>query len=154
MMMTMSRARSKSEAGPKGRGRQIADDEFRAQLREAGLKVTSGRLSVLRELSRQKTPISHAELAETALGEQIDKVTVWRILVALTEAGLVDRTDVGDHTWRFELRSASMGHTHPHFMCVSCKSVQCLPREAVRVAPRLGRGVIDVQIKGRCESCS
>lgn len=131
-----------------------SDDDFRAQLRAVGLKATSGRLAVLTELSRTNAPMSHAEVAERLAGEKLDKVTVWRILVALTEVGLVDRTDIGDRTWRFELRNTAMGHDpHPHFMCVTCKTVQCLPRDAVHIAPRIGRGVIDVQIKGRCEQC-
>lgn len=40
-----------------------------------------------------------------------------------------------------------------HFMCIACKRVQYLPREVVRIAPRIGRGVVEVQIEGRCESC-
>ncbi|MBN9163801.1 MAG: hypothetical protein BGO98_26230 [Myxococcales bacterium 68-20] len=135
-------------------GRPAIDDDFRAQLRAVGLKATSGRLAVLTELNRTNAPMSHAEVAERLAGEKLDKVTVWRILVALTEVGLVDRTDIGDRTWRFELRNTAMGHDpHPHFMCVTCKTVQCLPRDAVHIAPRIGRGVIDVQIKGRCEQC-
>lgn len=134
--------------------REVDDDTFREQLRAVGLKATSGRLSVLAELNRATTPMSHAEVAERLAGEKLDKVTVWRILVALTEVGLVDRTDIGDRMWRFELRDTTMGHDpHPHFMCVTCKSIQCLPRDAVHIAPRIGRGVIDVQIKGRCEQC-
>lgn len=118
------------------------------------MKVTGGRLAVLRELERARAPLTHGDVADKLRGEKLDRVTVWRILVALTDAGLVDRTDVGDHVWRFELRNTSMGHDpHPHFMCISCKTVQCLPREVVRIAPRIGRSVVDVQIKGRCESC-
>ncbi|MBX3211183.1 MAG: transcriptional repressor [Labilithrix sp.] len=134
--------------------RQPAETAFREQLREAKLKVTSGRLSVLRELSGAKGPMSHSEVAQRLEGESLDKVTVWRVLVALTEAGLVDRSNGGDGTWRFELRSGSMGHDpHPHFTCVVCKTVTCLPRESVRIPPRIVRGVVDVQITGRCESC-
>jgi Fur family transcriptional regulator, ferric uptake regulator len=139
---------------PKARKPAIREETFREQLRGAGLKITQGRLAVLAELGRARTPMSHGDVADKLVGAQLDRVTVWRILVALTEAGLVDRTDLGDHTWRFELRSAATGHDpHPHFMCVECKSVQCLPRDVVRIAPRFGRGVVEVRIKGRCESC-
>lgn len=141
-----------------GATRKIKQNEdFRAQLRGVGLKVTQPRLAILRELRTLKTPISHAELAERLAGtEGLDRVTVWRVLVALTEAGLVDRQDVGDRTWRFELRAAgSIGHaSHPHFMCTSCKSVRCLTPDAVKIAPRLGRNVTEIQLKGRCENCA
>lgn len=130
------------------------DADFREQLRSASLKVTTGRLSVLRELEASKRPLSHAEVAEKLGGESLDKVTVWRILAALTEAGLVDRSNGGDGTWRFELRRSSLGHgPHPHFTCVACHTVTCLPSDSVRIPPRLVRGVVDVQITGRCESC-
>lgn len=153
-MSTPSTAAKKAPTKPAKKSTDSSDDEIRAQLREAGLKVTHGRLTVLRALRRAGAPLSHAEVAAQLAGEQLDKVTVWRILVALTDAGLVDRTDVGDHTWRFELRNTAMGHDpHPHFMCVSCQSVQCLPRDSVKIAPRIGRGVIEVQIKGRCDDC-
>lgn len=143
-------ASTSRDAGTRG----AADGSFRELLREAKLKVTSGRLTVMRELGKAKGPMSHAEVAERLEGEALDKVTVWRILVALTEAGLVDRSNGGDGTWRFELRRASMGHDpHPHFTCVVCRAVTCLPRDSVRLPPRIGRGVVDVQISGRCEKC-
>lgn len=75
------------------------------------------------------------------------------ILTALTEAGFVDRTDVGDHVWRFELRRESGESTHPHFMCIECNVVQCLPRESVQVSSRVARGVTEIQVKGRCGDC-
>ena len=78
---------------------------------------------------------------------------MWRILTALTDVGLVDRTDVGDHTWRFEIRREPGESTHPHFMCVTCKTVQCLPRESVQVVSRLARSGTETQVKGRCEDC-
>jgi len=84
-------------------------------------------------------------------------VTVWRNLVSLSEAGLLARTDVGDHTWRFEKTDPDEhgSHTHPHFICVACKKVSCLSEDAIYVKPSARRGsvVLDVQVKGRCESC-
>jgi Fur family ferric uptake transcriptional regulator len=131
-----------------------SDTTLREQLRAANLKVTNGRVAVLRELSRLEAPVSHGELVSRLHDEELDRVTVWRILVALTEAGLVDRTDLGDRTWRFELRNTSMGHDpHPHFTCVACKNVMCLPRDSVQITPRVGRGVTEVHLKGRCERC-
>lgn len=154
--MKTSPKQSARPSGPKGRKTATpSDDALREQLRGAGLRVTGGRVQVLRALGEIDGPISHGELAEQLGSQDLDRVTVWRILLALTEAGLVDRTDVGDHTWRFELRNTSMGHDpHPHFMCTECRTVTCLPREAVHVAPRIGRGVTEVQLKGRCERCA
>ncbi|MBS2012875.1 MAG: transcriptional repressor [Deltaproteobacteria bacterium] len=127
---------------------------LRDRIREAGLRATPGRIAVLAELERRASPVSHSEQADALEGEELDRVTVWRILVALTEAGLADRVDHGDRTWRFEKRREAHGAAiHPHFMCVSCKAVECLPESSVRVAPRLARSVTEVQLKGRCADC-
>lgn len=131
------------------------DVTLRNRLRDAGLRATDGRIAVLRALGELVAPISHGELADRLRSAELDKVTVWRILVALTEANLVDRTDVGDRTWRFELRRAAHGAgPHPHFMCTECNTVQCLPADAVKVAPRLAKAVVEVHLKGRCAACS
>ena len=51
----------------------------------------------------------------------------------LVKAGLLHRHDLGDHVWRFELGEdpcAPSVHDemgHPHFMCVECGDVTCLP---------------------------
>lgn len=131
------------------------DEALRTIVREVGLRATPGRIAVLRELEKLSSPISHGELVERLGRAELDKVTVWRVLVALTKAGLVDRSDLGDRTYRFERRRASHGGVmHPHFMCITCNTVQCLPEDSVRVAPRLGRNVVEVQLKGRCSKCA
>ena len=72
------------------------------------------------------------------------------------------RTDLGDHVWRFELRTQQrMGDgDHPHFMCTGCGTVACLPgvRVRIRTAPGSPRAVrrrdVDIQLKGRCDRCA
>jgi Fur family ferric uptake transcriptional regulator len=106
-------------------------------------------------------PVSHGDLVETLMSAGFDRATLYRNLMDLTEAGLVTRSDLGDHVWRFELRSSGNDHAveHPHFVCVECGSVSCLPGVNVRVrttpeAPRsLTRRGFEVQLKGRCDAC-
>jgi Fur family ferric uptake transcriptional regulator len=96
----------------------------------------------------------------SALG--LDRVTIYRNLIDLTGANLVTRTDLGDHVWRFELRRGGVSHAlqHPHFLCVSCGGVACLPDAAVRVVasrglPRAIRArAVEVQVKGECDRCA
>ena len=81
----------------------------------------------------------------------------------LTEAGLLRRTDMGDHVWRFELASGpEKGHEsglHPHFVCNSCGDVTCLPDDAIEIhvgrgAPKSLKGrTVEIQVKGRCDDC-
>jgi len=137
-------------------------DVLRAQLREKGLRATASRVAVLERLQQVTTPVSHAELAAELSPRGWDRATIYRNLIDLTEVGLVRRTDVGDHLWRFELRDESDRHgndEHPHFVCDACGDILCLPDQVVQIkaargAPRsLRRKGIQIQLKGRCDRC-
>ncbi len=149
-----------TRAGPGGAGSASAG-EIRASLREAGLRATAPRVAVLRSLRSASGPVSHGDVATSLADEGWDRATVYRNLMALTEAGLLRRTDHGDHTWRFELSKpgAAVGRIHPHFLCDACGDVACLPNGSVQVLPRRGtpraiqRQRYEVQIKGRCDRC-
>lgn len=118
---------------------------------------------MLRWLSRAAMPISHPELFEALADAGFDRATLYRNLVDLAEAGIVRRTDLGDHVWRYELRASEDGHVieHPHFVCTGCGEVACLPGVAVRIvssgteAPRSVRTrKVAVQLTGRCNACA
>jgi Fur family ferric uptake transcriptional regulator len=106
--------------------------------------------------------VSHAELAAELAPNGWDRATIYRNLIDLTNVGLVRRTDMGDHLWRFELGDQGGAHTasvHPHFMCQACGDVVCLPSESIEIkaargAPRaLRQKGLEIQIKGRCDRC-
>ena len=133
----------------------------RELLREAGLRSTRPRLRVLEQLERVTTPVSHGELVQELETKGMDRTTVYRNLLDLTDAGLVRRSDLGDHVWRFELKREEKAHqgTHPHFTCTDCGSVACLPAESVRLtsakgAPRsVAARSVDIQLRGLCDRC-
>lgn len=133
--------------------------ELQNLLRRAGLRATTARVAVLQRLRTAKTPLSHAELADELTPVGLDKATVFRNLSDLTEAGLVVRTELGDHVWRFEIGDKEHSETgmHPHFVCVTCGSVTCLG--GVKLPPALSlRGkqigsVTEILLRGRCKSC-
>ncbi|HEX8699949.1 MAG TPA: transcriptional repressor [Myxococcaceae bacterium] len=136
--------------------------EFQDRIRASGLRSTAPRVAVLRALEAATAPLSHADLVDSLGQEGYDRVTIYRNLTDLTEAGLVARADLGDHVWRFELRRAGKAHegTHPHFTCTDCGTVSCLPAESVRVTPSKGapRAVaaraVEVHLRGLCDGCS
>ncbi len=110
------------------------------------------------------TPVSHPELFEALAQQGFDRATLYRNLVDLAEAGIVRRTDLGDHVWRYELR-LSEGHVieHPHFVCTDCGEVACLPGVDVKIVssgnhnetPRSVRSrKVAVQLSGRCNQCA
>lgn len=131
-------------------------------IRAAGLRSTASRIAVLEHFYTHGGRNSHADLFE-ALGDRgFDRATIYRILMDLSEAKILSRTDLGDHVWRFELRrpdSADHGEEHPHFVCVDCGQVSCLPGLQVKVtgskAPRsVAKKKVAVQLKGVCDDCT
>ena len=117
---------------------------------------------MLRRLERARTPVSHGDVVNDLTPAGLDRATIYRNLMDLTQAGLVSRTDLGDHVWRFELRTQQRtgDGDHPHFMCTGCGTVACLPgvRVRIRTAPGSPRAVrrrdVDIQLKGRCDRCA
>lgn len=135
-------------------------EELKGIIRNAGLRSTAPRVAVLRRLMEATNPVSHGELVTQLTDQGMDRTTVYRNLVDLTDAGLVQRTDLGDHVWRFELKRRGDEPRHPHFTCVDCGAVSCLPEVTLSVKP--GRGVpralnrqkVEIQLRGVCDDCS
>ncbi|MET0388619.1 MAG: transcriptional repressor [Polyangiales bacterium] len=131
-------------------------------IRQAGLRVTQPRLAVLHVLTKYARPLSHADLIDALDGQGFDRVTLYRNLNDLADAGIVARTEVGDRVWRFELRNGDDSHTgiHPHFTCTDCGTVSCLPENVVRInkSVRLPKAVrdqsVEVSLRGVCDRCS
>ncbi|MCL2012210.1 MAG: transcriptional repressor [Cystobacterineae bacterium] len=139
---------------------------FREAIRKAGLRTTSARLAVLKSLMRMRSPVSHAELIIALEGCGFDRATLYRNLMDLTEVGLLERIDLGDHIWRFELKTLGeqarkqKRNSHPHFACVDCGQVSCLPEVTLKTNSRLkmpkalSEQRVSVQIRGQCDDCS
>lgn len=90
-------------------------------IKDAGLSVTRGRISVLSVLSDAPAPLDALEIRKrsAANGVKLDKVTVYRILDQFIAAQLVRRIDFHEGKFRYELDS----HHHHHIMCTSCGTV-------------------------------
>jgi len=133
-------------------------NEARKLIREAGLRSTPARISVINALKRAAKPQTHAELSDLLVPLGFVKATVFRNLTDLAEAELVLRTELGDHVWRFELRDPSHDRSsHPHFVCVDCGTVSCieemaLPSPTVRRSLNIAR-ISEVLVKGHCGTC-
>ena len=139
---------------------QSEDDELavlRERIRAAGLRCTGPRVSVRRAMTRRASPVTHGELAAALGPAGLDRATVFRNLTDLAEAGMLSRTDLGDHVWRFELKEeaeASHGKDHVHFVCRDCGTVSCLPSETMPVAPLAVGRVEEILLKGLCNACN
>lgn len=133
-------------------------------LRGAGLRSTLPRIAVYKQLLEAAGPITHGDVAEKLGGQGFDRATVYRNLIDLCDAGLAQRTDHGDHLWRFELLSKQPtdhdAMAHAHFLCTDCGQIECLPATTVRFTkssrvPRsVGNNRVEVQVKGVCDTCA
>lgn len=132
-------------------------DAWRRLLTEHGLRVTDQRLLILSELALLQVPISHPELTARLCESDLDRATIYRNLLSLTEAGILVRLQLGDQVWRYELPQAqSKEHrTHPHFVCTACGDVACLPESAVVLRGDAAKSnVVEIQLRGICGDCS
>ncbi|QDS95410.1 Peroxide-responsive repressor PerR [Roseimaritima multifibrata] len=132
--------------------------ETQKSIRDAGLRATPARLATLEFLRQATSPLTHAAVAEHLAPLGVDKATAFRNLNDMTEAGLLRRTELGDHVWRFEAIGDD-GHAdaHPHFLCVDCGTVSCL--EDVKLTTGSQRNtaqfgeITEILLRGHCNDC-
>ncbi|WP_145302046.1 Fur family transcriptional regulator [Crateriforma conspicua] len=135
-------------------------DSIRDSIRAAGLRATPARLATLQMVRDADSPLSHAEVAERLAENGIDKATAFRNLCDMTDVGLLRRTELGDHVYRFEeVRSGeTVADAHPHFVCTVCGSVCCmdsvkLTASSRRASEEVGE-VTEILLRGRCKNCA
>jgi Fur family ferric uptake transcriptional regulator len=142
---------------------RLADAE--QQLRATGGRLTQPRVAVLAMLMAANHAISHHEVAAgVATRQPIDRVTVYRVLDWLVDAGIAHRIAGDDRVWRFMLSRDHAGskpevkHQHAHFTCNQCGQTFCLNDLPARVNFKLPDGFksseVDVKIRGACAHCS
>jgi Fur family transcriptional regulator, ferric uptake regulator len=136
-------------------------DPLRELLQAKGLRVTAPRLAVLSALLQAENPLSHAELSLRVGELQADRVTLYRNLDKLVEAGLARCVSRDGGIGRYEAVGQDANqpdHAHPHFVCTDCGTVSCLPAELavqVQAEDRWARALADahVELKGHCPDC-
>lgn len=131
----------------------------RHDIRASGLRATPARIASLVELRSATAPLTHADLADRLEAIGVDKTTAFRNLNDLATVGLLRRTELGDHLWRFEAVDPRQQHDegHPHFLCVDCGSVTCLSEVQLTAASRrrseaVGR-ITEILLRGHCHGC-
>lgn len=135
-------------------------DEARDLLHAHNLRVTLGRLALLRTLADAERPLAHREVVETITEDAGDPATIFRNLVRFAEAGLLRVLTRSGGLDRYELQSedAEEEHPHPHFFCKTCGEVTCLPSDLL-AAPRMHgawrRSLQEAtfELQGQCPDC-
>lgn len=133
--------------------------DLAADIRGAGLRVTRGRLHVLRLL--ENAPHSDAESIHTLLtagDPDISIQSVHNILSALAAAGLVRRIEPAKSAALYERR---VGDNHHHVVCTGCgaiEDVDCIVGHAPCLSPAPTSGfridTAEVTFWGTCAACS
>lgn len=132
-----------------------------SQIRATGARVTRQRVLVLDFLLGQPKSLTHHEI-QAALAkkqhEELDSVTLYRVLEWLTENELIHRIAGADQVWRFSAGAGHHAHEHAHFQCVKCEQVTCFTDLALPRKIKLPEGFqtqeIDFLIKGTCANCN
>ena len=134
-------------------------ESIKQAIRDVGLRATPARIATLKLIQGASSPLTHAEVSEELQDLGVDKATVFRNLNDMASAGLLRRTELGDHVWRFELVAQDGGHgsAHPHFVCVDCGAVSCMDQikltaGSLRLSEEYGE-VTEILLRGHCNDC-
>ena len=128
-------------------------------LRFHGLRATTGRTALLAVLLEADHPLTHQEVLDRLPAGTMDRVSVYRSLHRLTEAGILHRAYVDGRTWCYETADRC-GHNrcHPHFICRQCGTTTCMTDVVVPLARGIDKGYVPerqkVLIEGLCPRCA
>jgi Fur family ferric uptake transcriptional regulator len=105
------------------------NQHFEHLLKRHQLKRTEARLRVLELLVNKKTATSQPDL-ENVIAD-VDRVTLYRILNAFEEKGIIHKVFDLNGTANYAICSSDCDEHHHHdehlhFNCTNCKNVYCL----------------------------
>lgn len=128
-------------------------------LKSVNLRRTTARIAVLAVLLRADKPVTQEQIAVKLGADMPNKVTIYRTLKRLLDAGLVHKAFIQKRTWHFELaHNCTEKQCHPHFTCIRCGAIQCLMGLSTSIIRGLKKGFIvhrqQVRLEGLCPGCS
>jgi Fur family ferric uptake transcriptional regulator len=136
------------------------NQQFEHLLKKHQLKRTAPRLRVLSLLSAKSVATSQPDL-ESVIAD-IDRVTLYRILNAFEEKGIIHKVFDLNGTANYALCSSDCEEhahhdEHLHFNCVNCKNVYCLddldmPR--IKLPAGFKLEVFSLSATGLCPKCN
>jgi len=139
---------------------KMTEKTARARLEKAGLEVTEHRVRVLMAVGNTSYPSSAPEiLARVRARQDINRVTVYRILDLLVEHEVLNRLSLGEKSQRFCLREKDEDE-HPHFHCTRCDRYLCLHAADLPFDPQALASLpldvrhVDIRLEGICPACS
>ena len=124
------------------------------------LSSTESRRRILSLFLNSQDALTHGDI-EKQVGENFDRVTIYRTLQTFEEKGIVHTIPTADNAVLYALcRECEEGHHHDehvHFICTACDRTICLD-DVVSPKIDLPEGYISenvqVLIKGLCKDCN
>lgn len=138
----------------------MSNIEIEKVLEGKGIKPTSNRILIMKELAKTKKPVSLADL-EILLGFTLDKASIFRALELFAEKDVVHVIEDGSRSLKYELCHSHSHHSisdqHVHFFCEKCKEIYCIPEikvPMVNLPDGFQSHSVNYVIKGTCPKCS
>lgn len=95
--------------------------DCKEELKQVDLHITPARVAALEIFESHDTPVDAQHITEHLYKEVgIDRVTVFRILNAFTEKGLIRKLEFGEGKARYELNKGE----HHHLICEECQNIE------------------------------
>ncbi len=125
-----------------------------------GVKPTSNRILVMRELKKASRPVSLSDI-ESSLGFSMDKASIFRVLELFAEKDVVHVIEDGSRSIKYELCHSDAHHSisdqHVHFYCEQCKETYCFETvgvPAIDMPEGFHPHAVNYMIKGICPKCN
>lgn len=123
------------------------------------LSSTESRRRILALFLNSKDALTHGDI-EKEVGDNFDRVTIYRTLQTFTEKGIVHTIPTADNAVLYALcKECEEGHHHDdhvHFICTACERTICLD-DVVSPKIDLPEGYVSnnvqVVIYGVCKDC-
>jgi len=138
----------------------VSLEEADSLIRKVKVRSNTVRKHVLKYLLEQGRPVSHGEILEDTVIQQFDRVTVYRTLAKLQEAGLLHIIEGTDGIRRYCAHYPGQPNcpgNHPHFICEMCGKMVCLTGQSmphVDVEPGMIVKGKQYLVYGLCQECA
>jgi len=137
------------------------DKDFAGLLHKNHLKATAPRLGVLDIIAKRDSAVSQPIL-EKMMGEEVDRVTLYRILKTFEEKGILHKVIDLNGTANYAICSSNCTEhqhhdEHFHFNCTRCQAVYCLNDmhlPAIQMPKGFKAESVNLAITGVCDRCS
>jgi Fur family ferric uptake transcriptional regulator len=124
----------------------------------AKLKQTWPRRMILGVLLAEGKPQTADEIVSAMDKKRPNRVTVYRTLESMVNAGIVHRAYIEQGCRYYEMADkCSESQCHPHFVCTDCGQTRCLPEVSVPMTSNPPAGFVihrqQVRLEGLCPNC-